>query len=177
MKLLVNVVAFKIGWLSAVFGSANGMPQLGALVIFVAVVIHLMLASQPRIEVALLAIAGAIGFAWDSMLVSAGWMSYPTGNLVPGLAPYWILSMWLLFATTLNVAFQWLQPKLMLASVLGAVTGPLSFYAGMKAGAVTFIEPRSALIALSIGWALLFPGLLYVARRLHDGTTAAKAAI
>ena len=118
---------------------------------------------------ALIVLTGAIGMAWDSALVSAGWLVYPTGTFVAGLAPYWILGMWMLFATTLNVAFRWLRAKLALAAFMGAVFGPLSYYAGSAAGAVVLAEPIPALVSLSVAWALLMPGLIVLARQL-DGT-------
>ena len=56
---------------------------------------------------------GAVGLSWDSAMVTAGWLAYPSGTFVAGLAPYWILAMWMLFATTLNVSFRWLQSRLL----------------------------------------------------------------
>jgi hypothetical protein len=52
--------------------------------------------------------------------------------------------------------------------VFGAVGGPLAFIAGEKLGGVAFNDPVAALLALSVGWALMTPLLLAVARRL-DG--------
>lgn len=173
MNLLINVIAFKIGWVSAVLGGANGMPLAGPAVIFVAVLIHLRLAAEPRRELALIVLTGVIGGAWDSIMVQAGWVSYATGMLFNGFAPYWILAMWMLFATTLNVAFRWLQDKLLLAAALGAVSGPLSYYAGNKIGAIVFNDFQMAMIGLAVAWSVLFPLLLVLARQF-DGTIAAK---
>jgi uncharacterized membrane protein YfcA len=74
----------------------------------------------------------------------------------------------MLFATTLNIAFRWLRDRLVLASLLGAVFGPLSYFAGARLGAVVINDFPSALIALALAWALLLPGLLLLAKRL-DG--------
>lgn len=169
MNVLINIVAFKLAWVSTIFGGANGLPLLGPLAVAIAVAVHLRLAPAPRQEFALIVLTGAIGMAWDSVLVSAGWLTYTTGTFVAGLAPYWILGMWMLFATTLNVGFRWLRSRLALAAAMGAVFGPLSYYAGASAGAVVLAEPVPALIALSAAWALLMPGLIVMARQL-DGT-------
>ena len=169
MNVLLNVVAFKVAWVSTIFGGANGLPLLGPLAVAVAIAIHLWFAPMPRRELMLILLTGAIGMAWDSMLVTAGWLVYPTGTIVAGLAPYWILGMWMLFATTLNVAFRWLRSRLVLAAVMGAVFGPLSYFAGSSAGAVTLAEPVPALVSLGVAWALLMPGLIVLAREL-DGT-------
>ena len=169
MNVLTNIVAFKLAWVSTIFGGANGLPLLGPLAVAIAVGIHLWFAPAPRREFALIILTGVIGMAWDSVLVSAGWLVYPTGNFAAGLAPYWILGMWMLFATTLNVAFRWLRTRLILAAIMGAVFGPLSYFAGSSAGAVVLAQPVPALLALSAGWALFMPGLIVLARQL-DGT-------
>jgi hypothetical protein len=53
-----------------------------------------------------------------------------------------------------------MRNKLLLSVVLGAIAGPLAYYAGMKLGAVEFINETNALISLSIGWAICTPLLL-----------------
>jgi hypothetical protein len=169
MNVLLNVVAFKLAWLSSIFGGANELPMLGPLAVLLAVALHLWLANEPRRELALVVITGAIGLVWDSVMVTAGWMSYASGTFIPGLAPYWILGMWMLFATTLNVSFRWLHSRMLLAVVMGAIFGPLSYMAGAAAGAVQLNNPTAVYTALSVSWALFMPGLLLLARQL-DGT-------
>lgn len=169
MNLLINIVAFKVGWLSAVFGGASDYPLLGTLVVSAAIAVHLSFAAERGRELSLILLAGIIGFCSDSILMSAGLLTYTTGTFIPGLAPYWIIAMWMLFATTLNVTFRWLHQRLVFAALLGAVSGPASYYAGARIGAVTFIEFVPAMLSLSVAWAILFPCLLVLARQL-DGT-------
>jgi len=169
LNLLINIVAFKVGWLSAVFGGASEYPLPGTLVVFAAIAVHLHFATERKREFSLIVLAGIIGLCSDSILMSAGLLTYTTGTFIPGLAPYWIIAMWMLFATTLNVTFRWLHQRLALAAVLGAISGPASYYAGSKIGAVTFVEFVPAMLSLSAAWAILFPGLLVLARQL-DGT-------
>ncbi len=169
MHVITNAVAFKVAWVSTVFGGANELPFLGPMVVLAVVALHLWLVAEPRRELTLILLAGCIGLAWDSVMVTAGWVSYPSGTVVAGLAPYWIIAMWMLFATTLNVTFRRLQGNLWLAALLGLVFGPLSYYAGSSAGAINLLEPLAAYVALGGAWALAFPGLLVLAKQL-DGT-------
>ena len=168
--MFTNILAFKIGWVASVAGAASGTPALGPAVVLVVIAIHLRFANEPIRELILISATGAIGAAWDSVMVSAGWLSYPTGTIVAGLAPYWIVSMWMLFATTLNIAFRWLQSKLLLAGVLGAVFGPMSYFAGAKTGAVIINDLVSTMLALGLAWAVMLPALLLLAKRL-DGVS------
>lgn len=87
------------------------------------------------------------------------------------LAPWWILALWALFATTLNVSLGWLRSRLLLAGVLGGVAGPFAYWAGERLGALSLREPVAALGALTLGWAAILPALLALARRL-DGARA-----
>jgi hypothetical protein len=53
-----------------------------------------------------------------------------------------------------------------LAVLLGALSGPLSYYFGAKFGAVTLNDFASSMIALAIGWGALIPALLLLAKWL-----------
>jgi hypothetical protein len=167
-RTLINFIAFQAGWFSCVLSAANGIPWLGLLLVGLIVVLHIRAADQPRHELQLLAWCLGLGLVFDSLLVSSGWVSYPSGMLVPGIAPYWILAMWALFSITLNLSMGWLKSNLALASVMGAVFGPLSYLAGQRLGAIELVDPRSSLIALAVIWALVMPILTHAARRLDD---------
>ncbi|MDX5152261.1 MAG: DUF2878 domain-containing protein, partial [Acidiferrobacterales bacterium] len=94
---------------------------------------------------------------WESALVSLGITSYPSGTLVSGFAPHWIVVMWMLFATTINVSLHWLRNRAWLAALTGSVSGPLAFYAGHRLGGVEFAQPAIAMIVLAVGWAMFVP--------------------
>ncbi len=167
MQSLLNIVLFKAGWIAVVATAANSLPLAGTLAVAGIVVVRLAQAENRAAEARLLAAAGAIGLAWETLLVGAGLVAYPSGTLVPGIAPYWIVAMWLLFATTLNVSMRWLRRHMLVAALAGAIGGPLAFWAGASAGAVTFPEPLVSLAAIGIGWAVLLPLLVQLAVRFE----------
>jgi hypothetical protein len=107
----------------------------------------------------------AVGLVFDSLLLATRWVSYPNGEWLPGMAPYWIVAIWLLFATTLNLSMGWLKGRLPLAVMLGALGGPLSYIAGEKLGAMRLENPEAALIALAVAWAIIMPVLSLLAQR------------
>ena len=172
-NVIVNAIAFKLGWLAAVFGAANELPILVITGVCAAVAIHLWRSAEPLREALLLLMAAVIGLSWDSVMVTAGWLAYPSGTIVAGLAPYWIVALWVLFATTLNVTFRWLRGRLLLAAGMGAVFGPISYVAGAAAGAVDIVNPTAALLSLSVAWSMLMPGFLFVAEQL-DGAVPVR---
>ena len=168
MKHLGNFLAFQAGWFSCVLGAANGAPWLGPIVVLLIVGWHLGKARRPGGEAILLGLAFLTGLLFDSLLLASGWLSYPNGEWIPGLAPYWIVMMWPLFATTLNRSMRFLRDRMVLAMLLGAVGGPLSYLAGERLGAVSLLNPQAAVAALGVAWGLFTPLLMIAAARL-DG--------
>ena len=176
MRLLANFLFFQIGWFSSVLGGANDMPWLGPLAVLSIVAIHLRLAQRPASEAALLLSCALVGALFDSMLVALGWVSYSSGMFSSSMAPYWIITMWMLFATTLNVSLRWLREMPIIAALLGFVAGPLTYLGGAKLGGIQLVDQVAALTTLGVGWAVLMPGLLALAERL-DGISAAPAPV
>ena len=161
--VLVNLAVFKAAWTAVVISAAAGAPVIGVVAVATAVAIHLWSNENPDNEIRLLFVAAAMGFAWESALVLAGLLEYSSGNWVSGLAPYWIVAMWILFATTLNVGMRWLRRSTAVAAAAGAIGGPLAFFAGASIGAVELVSPAIALFAIGIGWAVMLPLLVKLA--------------
>lgn len=173
-RTLLNFTAFQLGWFACVLGGANDLALAGTLTVVAVVAMHLVLARRPRPEALLVALVACIGFAWDSLVVSLGLMSYPSGSVAPGLAPHWIVAMWALFATTLNVSMTWMKGRPMLAILMGGVGGPLAYFAGYRLGGVEMTDPVLALGVQGIGWAVIMPLLTLLAARL-DGVSRERA--
>ena len=176
MNLAINFIAFQVGWFSAVLSAAAGRPWIGALVMTAVILLHLRRSERPGSELALVGACGIIGGVWDSLLVALGWVSYPSGMLLPYAAPFWIVGMWMLFATTLNVSLGWLKGRTLLAVVFGAAGGPLAYFTGEKLGGIILVSPVSALVALGVGWGALMPLLLQLADRLESAELGEQAA-
>ena len=168
MPLLINFVAFQIGWFACVLGGANGLPWVGTGIALAIVGWHLTRAVRPQQELLLVISAAAIGILFDSTLVTLGWLAYPSGTLIAGTAPHWIVALWMLFAITLNLSLSWLKRRLPIAILFGMIGGPLAYLGGAKLGALTFLAPTAGLIALAVGWAFFTPVLVILARRF-DG--------
>jgi len=170
MSSIVNVVLYQAGWLACVLGAAHGMPWAGVVAAAAIVAWHLSRAGQPRAEARLIAAAIVVGAVFETLLVQAGWVRYAEGALVAGTAPVWMVALWAMFATTLNVSLRPLRTHPWVAAVLGAVGAPLAYYAGARLGALQLADFHAGLAAIAIGWAWLTPLLLASARR-NDGFT------
>ena len=176
MPFLANIVAFNVGWLTSVIGAAQQVPLAGPAIVLVVIALHLRYVSRPSRELMLILSCGLIGAFFDSILVAFGWVEYPSGMFLDSLAPYWIIGMWMLFATTLNVSMSFLKGRPILAMALGAISGPMSYVGGQKLGGITFLDPTAALVTLSIGWGIMMPALMVLASSL-DGVSRPKEAL
>jgi hypothetical protein len=169
MSVLANYFAFQLGWLACVLGGANHWPWAGTAVAGLLISVHLWRAPHPRPELILILLTGTVGAVLDSLLVATGLLKFPSGTLLPGTAPHWIIAMWMLFATTLNVSLRWLQGRWLLAGALGSVAGPLAYYAGSKLDGVSFSAQSSiSLMALACAWCFAMAVLSLLAKRF-DG--------
>jgi len=160
MLYILNFIAFQIGWFSSVYGGAQQMPWLGPVAVSAALLIHFRAAHRPQKELILILSCAVIGAGFDSALVALGWVQYSAGVFSQSAAPYWIITMWMLFATTLNVSMRWLRGKERLAALFGLLGGPTTYLAGQKLGGIVLVDQFAALVALGVGWAVMMPILL-----------------
>jgi hypothetical protein len=166
LRLAVNVVTFQLGWFACVIAAGKGQDAIGIVAALAVIAVHLILSTPRSTEIRVIALAVAFGAVWDSLLRAAGLMHYLSAGPT-FLAPAWILSMWGLFGTTLNVSLRWLRGRPVLALLFGAIGGPMSFWAGQRLGAVQITGPWAGLLAQAAGWAVILPLLLHLAARLE----------
>ena len=173
--LVANFMLFQAAWFAAVLGAAHQWPLLGTTCVGIAIAWHVGTAMRPAQELALVAIVCAVGFAFESAVVAQGHVAYPSGQPVASLAPYWMVALWGLLATAPNVTLRWMKRRPVLAAVLGATFGPLSFVAGVRLGGARLISPVPALLTMACAWALLMPALMWLSMRLDGIVPVAPA--
>jgi hypothetical protein len=169
-RIIKNLTLFKLGWVACVVFAAAGRPELATLSVAGVAFIHLLGVSAPLKETLLLVAAALVGLGWESLMLWSGTVQYPGYPDSVVLAPYWIVAMWVLFATTINHGLRWVKRSGWVAALAGLFGGPAAFYGGMKLGAVTFSEPVIALGIIGLGWAALLPALVVIADTIIDST-------
>ena len=77
--------------------------------------------------------------------------------------------MWAGFSITLIYTLDTLQNKYLMAALLGAIGGPLSYQAGDSIGSITISNDYSYIV-LAIAWAIAIPLLLSLIKyfTVHD---------
>lgn len=168
MKLVINVLAFQSTWFACVWGAANGMSWLGPAIAVLAIALHLVLTPTGghRREIAHILAAAVLGFALETAMLQAGLVRYADTPAGVDVAPAWLVAMWAAFGTLINRSLAFLQSRLWLAALLGALAGPLAYLAGERLGAMTMTDPMAAaMIAIAIMWLLALPALMMLSRR------------
>ena len=172
---LGNFLVFQSAWFAAVLGAAHQLPLWGTAAALAAFAWHLAVSARPLQEAKLLGTLCLIGGGVETGNAMLGHVSYPSGQPVANLAPYWMVALWGLLAITLNVTMRWLKRRYWLAAVLGAIAGPASFVSGVKLGGAQFIHATPALVGMACTWAVLMPALMWLSMRF-DGVAVPEVA-
>lgn len=164
-----DYLVFQCGWVACVaFGNAGAL-----LALAVCVPLQAMWPGRRTAREWLL-VAGfsAAGIVMDLVWQAIGLLRFE-GQLVLGI-PLWLVVLWVLFAGTLFHSLAFLQQRLWLAAVLGALAGPLSYIAGIRMGAATSAHDALHIaLAMAPAWALLLPVFARIAR--HRAIEASPA--
>ena len=170
---VINFVLFQLGWMACVWGGGHALPWLGMACTLPILYWHLRQALLPGQEIKLLTLAVIIGGLCDQTMLTFNLVSYPESAWPGGFLPAWMLCLWLLFASTLNVSLRWLRASVPLAAVFGLIGGPLAYLAASRLGAITISPGYVSWLVLAISWACLTPLLLWLAARF-DGYAPAS---
>lgn len=168
MNNIINFICFQVGWFAAVASAANNTPWIGIMVIVLIIALHLYRSLNAKNELYLILLVGLLGGSLDSLFVFFDWIYYPSGQIHESFTAYWIIAMWMSFATTLNISMAWLKKYKFLSIIFGFIGGPLTYYAGYNLGGIYFLDFNSAMIALAFGWAAIIPPLLFLADKFNE---------
>jgi hypothetical protein len=160
-----NLIWFQVFWFTAVIGQHQAV-----LLLVLLLVLHFLLLPQRRQELWLIALCAPLGIMIDSLLSFLGIFEFT--NLGNSLIPLWLAGLWIAFTATLRHGLVFFLSRPYLASVCGAIAGPLSYFAGQRLGAVEFGLPVvSTLLLLGAIWALLFPLFIFITNRINQHPT------
>ncbi len=166
-RTLLNAAAFQLGWFACVLGAAWGLPWAGPLAVIAVVSLQLCWHPDRIGRIGLMALAAAYGLLLDSLMASQGIFVFRDEWLLDWLSRPWMVALWPNFAFTLHSSLSWLLGRYWLGAVLGAVSGPLAYWAGSRLGAVD-LGGLWALGVLAVVWSISLPLLLWMAARLSS---------
>jgi len=177
---LFNFLAFEAAWFAAVSGGAAGRGWLLSLPVVLVVAVHLFLArARLGTELRLILAVTLLGVMTEAGFMAAGLIRYAgtaEGQILP---PVWIAALWFGFGTLPNASLSWLKGRWGLQALLGAVSGPLTYAAGVKLGAASLPDPGAgwALLVIGLTWALVLPVIFLMADAFSSHRRQAPAGL
>jgi hypothetical protein len=172
---LINFALFQVGWLACVLAAANKLPVISVISVVVILAAHFILIGARKSEIVLLAAATLIGAVIDSINFQIGALRPAAASAqTPIIAPIWLISLWPLFASTLNHSLNWLKNQMLLAGMLGAVFAPVAYYAGTRLGALSLNNESLlfSLLVIACEWAIITPLLVGLSQRFNSQSQA-----
>jgi hypothetical protein len=168
--VIAEFVGFQIVWLVSAIGAAQASSKPGAVAAAIFVALQ-VLANGGRFMAASAVVAAVVGSILESLLAFTGLVTYAAPWPGPGVAPLWIMTLWLAYGTTIASMSRLLGAKPQWkAAALGALFGPLAYVGGAKLGALNLSEPLVwTWVALSLAWASALPLLVAVHSRMETG--------
>lgn len=155
----MNFILFQVAWFACVAGGS----VTGAVVGSAVLLIHFLVISRDIRELRLIAIGALIGCFADQILLLCGLLITSQQGV---LIPCWLIFLWLAFMTCIRHSIGWMQDKPLIAAVGGAIFAPLSYYAGVRLGAIEFGHRWLTPLVIGLIWAGFMPLAFFLSSRL-----------
>lgn len=176
MANILNFIAFQLVWVIVILSAAHQQLWYAMLATLMFAVVQVYFSRWRLTDIKLILLGLLAGMLLDTIWLNLGWIDY-VGSSGAELVPWWIGCLWVNFMLTLNHSLSWLQYRLKMLAVLTMFAAPLSYLAGSKLGAVSFVDAGPAVMGLSLSWAILVPMLMCLARLWHQQEEAGKHAL
>jgi hypothetical protein len=164
-----NLLGYQLTWFVTVKSVSRDVPWIGVATASAFCVCQLLVSRRRPLDLRLMATAALLGTMVDGLLATTGLLHYSGSSVVVPLlgCPVWILALWVAFATTVPRSLGWLRGRPWFAAALGALGGPLAYWAAARGwGAVKPIEPLwPTLLALAVGWGIALVILVEICDR------------
>jgi hypothetical protein len=148
---LTNVLVFQVGWLVCVLGGSVW----AVIFTLAALTFHFSISQQRLTDCVAVIIALMLGFLHETLLLRGGYIEFVES---PSLPPLWLLCLWPLLAITLNHSLVWIYSRPLWSALLGAVSAPLSYMAGVKLSSAEWSAPLFEVLSIiAILWLAVLP--------------------
>lgn len=165
VSLAINVLLYQSVWFLCVFWGTGG-----AVIALLLIGGHLLTTRHRKEDLMMMGLLLVCGLIVDGIIHRIGYIEFP----VPAQPiPLWLAVIWMALALMVHHSLRWLKKRPLLSMFFGALGGPLAYWAGVKAGAATFVAPLfQSLVLLAVVWGLLWPAVMHVGERMLPKETA-----
>jgi hypothetical protein len=161
---IINYALFYLGWFLCLYSATHGKPWIAIFSGLFVTAFFFFIAKEKKPLVLTLLYTLFIGFWIDTSFKYFHLISYETSwSFFRGGAPFWILSIYALLATSIDTSLLWLSNKVILSMILGFVGGLLSYRGAALVGAITFEQNiYVCLVIIGIVWAIFLPSIFKI---------------
>lgn len=157
--LIFNFIIYQSNWLICVLGQ-NSFLWLALLLVGC----HFLISPYPAKDLVLMLLITFCGVTLDGMLKAIGFFSFPADGWP---IPLWLTALWMTLALLPNHCLSWLKGRWKLSALLGAIAGPVAYWAGVRLGAASFSwSTASSLLLLAVLWAFFWPLMMFCASKV-----------
>ena len=171
---IYNAAAYQIAWFAGILGAAHGYASAGTAIAVGVAALHLAVQRPRAGELKLIACAAAVGVAHDAVLMHLGFVDFTPAGWSEPWPPYWMVGLWVAFATTLNHSMRWFMQRPWRGIAAGVLGGPLAYLAGARLGALSLSEFAVPAIAVTFGLAMTV--FLALCRRPPENRRSGRSA-
>ena len=170
----INLAAMQLCWWACILGAANDTLWPGLLAVSAFALWQLQPQRRHPDDFATLARFVAAGLVLETVWPMLGVVEYAYPGPIDGLAPAWMLLLWIAFGLTVHHSMAGFKQRWQLFVLVATIGSPMSYAAAEGLGAVAWTAP-AWVVVLCMGpvWALVV-GLLL--RRADTERTPSAAA-
>ena len=170
LSVVINALGFQAAWWACIVGAGHGFDREAIVFCVILAVLHLRISKHRWPECQLGLFAVLLGVVVDSLLQALSVIRFAGAALEP-LSPFWLWTLWGMFALTLNASLAFLKGQpLIVSAALGLLFGPATYYAGTNLGAAELDVTPVRMLALGTAWAIAMPLLVVIAQRTNSIT-------
>lgn len=149
-----NLLLFKVSW----FGLVIFQNSFVAISLFL-LGIHFLITADHKKELLAVITIASIGIAVDYILAYSGVFVFSNTSFIP----FWLICLWLIFATTIANTLAFLSEKPLYQMLVGGTFAPLSYLAGAQMGSVSFgYSTTETYLILAAIWAPLLAAFFLI---------------
>lgn len=156
---------FYVGWFGCVFLAKMNQP---ATSLFFPLVILIFLAYKKifnQQQWKRITYFFIIGLGFDFILYKANLIAFPNQDFE--FLPIWLVSIWILFVSTLPLMTDYFSARPLVAIVLGGILGPLNYYNGTRFG-IVIIDFSITYLFYSLFWSIYFTTSVLILRKKYE---------
>lgn len=166
-RTTIDFLLFNVCWMANLYSGIHSRLEIGLGVTVLALGIHLIQDRSPGRETLFLILVALTGYGWDTVLLKTGYLAFSVDG--SSVLPIWLLTQWFAFGIIFRDTLEWMRKRYVLATVLGATGGPLSYYSASRFDLFALGSPTwQSILVMACGWGLLIPLYQILYDRLRD---------